>query len=59
MAKLYTTVDGKSVTLEGKFRNVAKDLELTYWKTGETVHFQAVNETEYQKRWRSFLEGDQ
>lgn len=54
MINLYTTVDGKTVKMEGNFPNGADSFLLTFWMTEKEIMFLSVTEEEYKQSYEEF-----
>jgi len=54
MMRLYTTVDGKEVKMNGNFHGDAAEFDLSYWKTNRQLTFHAVTEEAYNRSYQEF-----
>jgi len=59
MIRLYTTVDGESTKLEGRFLESSQSFELSFWLTDKKLTFHVVTEDEYHERYRDFKENSE
>jgi len=56
MIRLYTTVDGESTKLEGRFLESSQSFEISFWLTDKKLTFHVVTEDEYHERYKDFKE---
>ncbi|WHY92951.1 hypothetical protein QNK12_05510 [Neobacillus cucumis] len=54
LVKFYTTVDGKTTKLEGKFHEGATGFDLSFWKTDQKLSFHAVTKEVFKQSYKEF-----
>ncbi|MBS4196326.1 hypothetical protein [Lederbergia citri] len=54
MLKLYTTVDGKKIKLEGNFHEDVSSFDLSFWATNQKLTYHAVTKEEFEKSYDDF-----
>jgi hypothetical protein len=54
MLEFFTTVNGKTVKLEGDFHEGAAGFDVTFWKTDEKLSFHAVTKEEFHESYKKF-----
>ncbi|MGM9987728.1 MAG: hypothetical protein ACI35O_10930, partial [Bacillaceae bacterium] len=52
--EFFTTVDGKTIKLEGNFYEGATEFDLSFWMTDQKLSFHAVTEEEFNQRYKNF-----
>lgn len=50
--RFYTTVNGKTTKLEGRFHESATEFDLSFWKTDQKLLFHAVTEDEFIQNYK-------
>jgi hypothetical protein len=54
MVKIFTLVDGKETSMTGNFHGDASSFDLSFWKDGQKLSFQAVTEEEFHQKYVEF-----
>jgi hypothetical protein len=54
MVEIFTLVDGKETSMTGNFHGDASSFDLSFWKDGQKLSFQAVTEEEFHQKYVKF-----
>jgi hypothetical protein len=54
MVEIFTLVDGKETSMTGSFHGDASSFDLSFWKDGQKLSFQAVTEVEFHQKYEEF-----